>query len=452
MKVLHVPYGYYPDPVGGTEVYVQSLCRALQARELDVTIAAPGSANDAYVHAGIQVRRFGIAPHLDLRSQYGAGDAVAAANFGRVLDLERPDIVHLHAYTSAVSLLTVEQIKRRELPVVFTYHTPAVTCLRGNLLRWGAEVCSGDLGVEPCSACVLQLREVPRPAANVLGSMPVQLATVIGRVPLSQRTVTALRSAELVDVHHRALRGMLGAVDRVVVLCDWAKELLIRNGVAAERISLSRHGIDSAMASNTSHRPLDKGRGQQLRLAFIGRIDPIKGLDVLIRAIRSEVSLDVRLDVYGVAQAASGPRHLEEVQELASGDARIVFRDPVPSQQVVEVLRGYDALAVPSQCLETGPLVILEAFAAGLPVVGSDLGGIRELATNDRDGLLVNPPTQASAWGRALQRLATDPNLRTRLRSGVRPPRTIQDVAADMSQLYVELTRKPSPSETVVRG
>ena len=452
MKVLHVPYGYYPDPVGGTEVYVQSLCRALLARELDVTIAAPGSANDAYVHAGIPVRRFAGAPRLDLRSQYGAGDAVAATNFGRVLDLERPDLVHLHAYTSAVSLFTVQQIQRRRIPVAFTYHTPAVTCLRGNLLRWGAEVCSGDLGVEPCSACVLQLRELPRRAANVLGSMPVQLATVIGRLPLSQRTVTALRSAELVDVHHRALRGMLSAVSRVVVLCDWAKELLIRNGVAAERISLSRHGIDSATASKTSHRQFEIGRGEQLRLAYIGRVEPIKGLDVLIRAIRSEMSLDVRLDVYGLAQAASGRRHLKEVQQLASGDARIVFRDPVPSDHVVEVLRSYDALAVPSQCLETGPLVILEAFAAGLPVVGSNLGGISELVSNDRDGVLVNPPTQASAWGRAIQRLAMDPDLRRRLRSGVRPPRTMQDVAKDMSRLYKELTRKPLPTEKVVGG
>ena len=52
-------------------------------------------------------------------------------------------------------------------------------------------------------------------------------------------------------------------------------------------------------------------------------------------------------------------------------------------------LSRIDVLAVPSQWLETGPLVVLEAFAAGTPVIGSDLGGIRELVSDGRDGLLV---------------------------------------------------------------
>ncbi len=56
---------------------------------------------------------------------------------------------------------------------------------------------------------------------------------------------------------------------------------------------------------------------------------------------------------------------------------------------MVDTLASYDATVVPSQWLETGPLIVLESFAAGTPVIGSNLGGVAELVSHDRDGWLV---------------------------------------------------------------
>src|SRR5439155_10129708 len=91
--------------------------------------------------------------------------------------------------------------------------------------------------------------------------------------------------------------------------------------------------------------------------------------------------------------------------------------------------------AVPSQCLETGPLVAMEAFAAGVPVLGSDLGGIAELVTHNVDGLLVEPQSLV-AWRMALQALCSDRQSLMVLQNGIQNPRSIRDVAADMSELY----------------
>ena len=85
--------------------------------------------------------------------------------------------------------------------------------------------------------------------------------------------------------------------------------------------------------------------------------------------------------------------------------------------------------------LETGPLVVLEAFAAGVPVLGSDLGGIAELVRAGTDGVLAAPGSLA-AWRDALARLAGDPAEVARLRAGVRPPRTMAAAAAEMEALY----------------
>jgi glycosyltransferase involved in cell wall biosynthesis len=102
---------------------------------------------------------------------------------------------------------------------------------------------------------------------------------------------------------------------------------------------------------------------------------------------------------------------------LAEKDPRISFKFPVPAEKVVEILAEYDLLAVPSQCLETGPLVVLEAFAAGIPVIGSNLGGIAELVKHEVNGLLVEP-NSVKAWCQQLQRLCQDTDLRMQLGAG----------------------------------
>ena len=75
---------------------------------------------------------------------------MAAESFKKVLDEERPDIVHFHAWSPAVSILLVREVKRRGIRIVQTYHTPTLSCPRGTLMRWGRTVCDGDLAKRPC--------------------------------------------------------------------------------------------------------------------------------------------------------------------------------------------------------------------------------------------------------------------------------------------------------------
>jgi len=174
-----------------------------------------------------------------------------------------------------------------------------------------------------------------------------------------------------------------------------------------------------------------------LRLAFLGRLDPSKGIDLLIHALHLAPNLPVVLDLYTIASAGDDTAACA-LLALAQGDPRITFRAPIPASQVVSTLRAYHALLVPSRWLETGPLVVLEAFAAGIPVIGSDLGGIAEWVKNEVNGLLV-PESTAPAWRDALCRLVAEPGLMPRLRSGVEPPRTMREVATDMHETYLQV-------------
>jgi glycosyltransferase involved in cell wall biosynthesis len=210
------------------------------------------------------------------------------------------------------------------------------------------------------------------------------------------------------------------------------RDLLLRNGVDPAKITLCRQGLPYSpeRATRPEQRP-----GSPLRIAFLGRFSPVKGLDTLVGAILSRPSLPIRLDVFGVAQDDEGRRMAQTLSESCLRDERIRFHAPVPASDVVRRLAEYDALAVPSRWLESGPLVVYEAFAAGIPVIGSKLGGIAELVRDGVNGLLV-PAGSIEAWASVLESLASAPELLARLTSGVGQPRTMADAAREMDDVY----------------
>ncbi len=445
MKVIHIPFCFYPDPVGGTEVYVESLARRLQKRGVQTIVCAPAQQDASYGHEGLPVRRFSVSKTIaDLSDLYAEGDPQAAFAFSHILEEERPHVVHLHAFTYGVSLRLVQETKRRGIPVVFTYHTPTVSCQRGTLIRWGKEACDGTLNLDLCSRCTLHGLGLPRGLADVVGRAPVAIGNALGMIHLSGGVWTALRMRELVAARHKAVRALMTEADHIVALCKWVQDLLVRNDVPPEKITLSRQGLAQEVDREVR---IQKGDSQSsvhdlyspLRMIFLGRLDPTKGPHVLIQAIRMSPHLSVSLDIYGVVQGEDSAVYLQGLQKLVGNDPRIVFHTAVSADKVVECLRGYDLLAVPSQWLETGPMVILEAFAAGIPVLGSRLGGIAELVEHGVNGLLVEPAS-VEAWRRELQKLCEDRGLLVRLSTAIRPPRTMATVAEEMMKLYEKLS------------
>jgi len=229
-----------------------------------------------------------------------------------------------------------------------------------------------------------------------------------------------------------AFRALMLESSHVITLCNWTRELLLRNGVPAHKVTMSRHGLGTDCGASAT--PRRSQLTNVLRLAFLGRLDPEKGLHLVIAAFRQAPTLPATLDVYGVIQTTDSRQYVQALAKTVAGDSRITFHQSIPPNEVISRLSGYDALVAPSLWLETGPLVVLEAFAAGLPVIGSRLGGLAELITDGVDGCLVEP--DVVKWRRALENLASDPGVLVRLRNGVRPPRRIGAVADDAAAVY----------------
>lgn len=439
MKILHVPFVYYPDPCGGTEVYVAALCRFLGEVGIENVIAAPAVQPSRYEHEGVPVHRFAIHPAVTQDMMYGAGDPVAAAGFAQVLEEEKPDLVHFHAYSPAVSVLCVREAQKRGIRALSTYHTPTTSCQRGTLMRWGCQPCDGALRPALCAACFLNAHGMPRALAG-LAAMVSQVTHPLARLPGMPNAARAvLRATPLMAARQRATQEWWAAMTRVIALCEWTQRLLLLNGVPADRIRQVRHGLPTR--SDTASQAASPS--PPLKLVFLGRFDFNKGIDLLIEALRLAPDLAVALDLYTIRPAVNDPA-TGKLMDMAQSDSRIRFKEPVAASQVVGILRGYHALLVPSRWFETGPLVVLEAFAAGIPVIGSHLGGIAEWVEHERNGLLV-PQITAEAWRDALCRLVVEPGLLPRLRAGIQAPPTMAAAAAAMAAIYSDVISLGQP-------
>jgi glycosyltransferase involved in cell wall biosynthesis len=425
--LLHVPFGYFPDASGGTEVYVRGLVRELASRGISGAVAAPGLDAASYMVDGVPVRRYPAEP-----------TEAAARAFASVLDELAPSLVHFHALSPAVNADCARAAKARGLPVVWTYHTPTLSCARGTMMRFGTTPCDGEFRAFRCTACASHALSGSRFVAGMLAAVPASASAVFGRA-LPGRLGTALGSRARQVARDAGFHAAMAEADCIVAVCDWVRSALLANGLPPEKIVVSRQGLVQAIAA-----PASRNRdayGGPLRIAYFGRIDPTKGVHVLIEALAAIPDVSVRLDIHGVVQPGAEHR-LGALCRQAAGDDRIRFLAPLAMDAVPGAMAAYDFVAVPSRWLETGPLVVLEAFAAGVPVLGSRLGGIAELVRDGIDGLLL-PVADAKAWAVAIQRLAQDPGRVAALRAGVRPPRTMAAVANDMLAIYRRLLGKP---------
>lgn len=154
-------------------------------------------------------------------------------------------------------------------------------------------------------------------------------------------------------------------------------------------------------------------------LMFVGRIQPLKGLDVAVRALAAVERDDAVLVAVGGTSGPSGEEHLAEVTKLAAELGvleRIVFVDAQPHHLLSTFYRAADVVYVPSRSESFG-LVALEAAACGTPVIATAVGGLATLVDHGRSGFLV-PDRDPAAFAAHTDEILRSPALAARLGAG----------------------------------
>jgi glycosyltransferase involved in cell wall biosynthesis len=221
------------------------------------------------------------------------------------------------------------------------------------------------------------------------------------------------------SVHVRLLRAVGGWIERttllradaVVVLTARTASALRADGVPAERIATIPSGFEPSVFAAAD---VDTGQRPRLRIGYVGRLAPQKRVDLLVAAFGR---MTRPADLVLVGDGPERTRVQRLVRHSPAAD-RISTTGFVEHSAVPAVLASLDLLVLPSAYEEMGS-VLVEAMAAGLPVVASDVGGIPEVVRHGVTGLLV-PPGDVAALAAALDRLVADPVLRSHLAAGAR--------------------------------
>jgi len=404
-RVLLVSNGIPPKGQWGTEFYTHQLACGLQERGREVAVFLPIRDQDAPRYSLSRTSRHG----LDLFELVNCGDpqkgfADSYQNsgveqaFARVLEEFRPEVVHFNHLLWGLSIGLPRLAKEAGARVVTTVTDLGLLCHKGQFFDSKLSACEGPRSSAECARCV---REPSRydalPAELFLRRAAVRGAAMVGGVG----KIVVSR-----DIERRTeeIREAVNFIDRWVFPTSALQAEFQTRGLALEGSSVLPYGIDE----EAFKLPRVPDGGRCFRFSFFGQFMPHKGLETLFKAVRKmerrlpESVSPWSLRCFGHGSLGRHKHYAGQAFELVEGSRRVVDAGCFPPLDAPRVMAETDVLVVPSIWMENAPLTVLQARAAGVPVIASDVSGVREVMTPGVHGVLV-PPGDEGALADAMR-------------------------------------------------
>jgi glycosyltransferase involved in cell wall biosynthesis len=343
MRILVLHSRYLSGAVSGENRVVQDEVELLRKAGHQVCLWAPSPADVG----GVRLLGLGA-------SAVWSGRAVAALR--DLVRRHRPEVVHCHNLFPMLSPAVVRAAAEKAA-VVVTLHNYRLLCLPANLLREGT-VCEACLGRLPWRGVRYRCY---RGSALASGALAASLAL------------------------HRRL-GTFDQVKLYLAVSRFVRDKHLEAGFPPERVWIKPNFV-----WNASPRP---GPGEYF--LFLGRFSPEKDLDTLLEVWRSARGR--------LLLAGDGP---DAARLRRTGPARVEFLPAQPPEEAAKLLARARALLLPSLSYEGAPRSLLEAYAAGVPVLANDIGALPELVEEGVSGLTLQPRDR-DRWAAAIQRLEDD--------------------------------------------
>lgn len=348
MRLIQVLHGWPPESMGGTGLYVHALSHALMDAGHEVMHFAPGpwglGGAEETADGSLLGWKARGKPPITWRGGWQRPDALKAWN--TLLETVRPDLVHVH-HLSGLPLGLIAATRAKSVPVALTLHDYWLPCHRGQLVTPELTLCDGPTA-KGCAKCI--------------GGR----ASALRRRDAEARTAAARRAV----------------ADASVV---WSPSLDLAERF--ERMGFDRPEHCPLPLIQPIHPAAEPEEGP-VRFLFASSLIPTKGPHILVDAFR-KLDGHAQLSIAGHAPPYDGDHSFaQRLRKACDADPRIQWLGAVPSQQMPALISGHDVLVLPSIWPENSPLIVREATAGGLRVVGSRSGGTRELAP---DANLVEP-------------------------------------------------------------
>jgi glycosyltransferase involved in cell wall biosynthesis len=423
-KVLYVVHGHPAVLPGGAETYAMELFESMRASSEFEPIflarvppdnAHPGTQfsvarqreNEYFWHAGIE--------EFDLFFMTVRNKEHYIRAFRSFLQAHRPDIIHFqHTHFLGYDLLREARNTLPDTPLIYTLHEYLPICHRsGQMLRMPRmnrqDLCTHS-SPQRCHECF--------PAITPQSFF------------LRKRFIES----------HFALVDMFLSPSKFLVerYVDW--------GIPRERIRFEENGRPAVQPVAEQRNDARKRN----RFAFFGQINPYKGVDVLLKAMRLLAKENVHLWLHGANLHLQESDFVKQVKALLDETRdNVTLAGSYDPADLPVLMANIDWVVVPSIWYENAPLVIQEAFQHGRPVICSDIGGMAEKVTDGVSGLHFrrgDPESLAATIRRAVH----SKGLWGRLHAGVPKVYSAEQHVASLTRLYDELqARRAAPTASV---
>lgn len=417
MKIAFTVHKLPPESLGGTEVYTRSLARTLVGQGHQVAIFAPSTQVQQTTARmdddGVLIHNVPLNPNQAQESApalfwHTFRNHEFERAFQGFLTNWQPELVHFqHTQGVSAQLIALAQ----GLPRVATFHDYWYFCANSQLIRPDGKVCGGpSWGCMNCVDCA-----TARADLHWLRTLRPLVA-----MPLAYR--------------NRELAQLTAQLDLMISPSAFLRSQYIDQGFDPARLTVLENGMDMSRIEVSQGRPR-REPSLPLRFGFLGALAWQKGVHVLIDAFNTLSPEIATLDIYGSDTAF--PDYAASLRAAIRTPA-VAIHPPAPYDQVGKVLRDFDVLIVPSLWYENSPLVIQEAFAAGVPVIASRLGALEEKVQPGVSGWHF-ASGDAGDLARVIHNLAADPAQITALRATLPTPPTMEAHARELVSRYKSL-------------
>ncbi|MFO0981681.1 MAG: glycosyltransferase [Planctomycetota bacterium] len=414
MRILQVVHGFPPEVAGGTERYVELITRELAARGHELSVIA-GSIDwserltvDTTQHAGVPVTRIHRNDlYFDFwdKSYHPRVEAI----YEQLLRDAQPEVVHVHHWVRLTSTLA-RTAARLGSAVVATLHDLYVTCPRVFRVRDQDLLCDEPMGVRACVPCVPRWRF--QSDAEIEDSVRFYMDEV-------RREIEAVRLCFAPSQSH-------------------ADTLLRFQPALSGKLRVLPHPRTSALVAAAP-----RARGARLCIGAWSHLTPLKGVHVLLEAVRRAQHAD-QLDVHILGESFL-PDYQRRLDQLAAG-LHVTFHGKYQPHQLADL--GLDLAVIPTLARESYSFILDEAAELGLPILSADGGALRERAT---ERVLLFRRGDVQDLARQLDLLFDSPQLLQRMRAAAGPRiMPVVDHVARLLGHYDEALALPAPEPEAV--
>lgn len=433
MRILHINKYYFLK--GGAERYVLELMKLQEEKGHQVAIFAMEHPKNLptkwskYFVSNVTTDFRTLPQGLAMTNRWYQKLRTAARMFysfearrklSRLLDEFKPDVVHVHNYHHQLSASVLAELKKRKLPVVATIHDFHLISPSYNLF------CNGKIFQD---------------------TKPNKFWKIIpARGAQHSYTASILEALEMYWL--TAWGIMFSAVTRYVAPSLFVKQKCIEYGVSGKTISVVAHPIftgntpvlperksdtrQTGVEGRSVSSPFDSAQGRtisKLRFIYVGRLDAIKGIDVLLRAFKpladtaelhivgsgpeearlKKLASELKIKSTGIASSIA-PRNDALRQAQGDNGTGVTWHGHQTGEALTSLLQSANVLVLPSLVYETFGLVVLEAATLGVPSIVSNLGGLPELVSEKQTGL-ITPAGDVEKLSQALRWCEENPEL-----------------------------------------